>query len=69
VLAQALQRDPDDLRKRTLTLMVKEGVLRTAYPSMTNPRQAIQLRQFCGKQRMNTSTHPESLEFLPHPAR
>lgn len=40
VLAQALQRDPDDLRKRTLTLMVKEGVLRTAYPSMTNPRQA-----------------------------
>jgi len=40
VLAQALQRDPDDLRKRTLTLMVREGVLCTAYPSMTNPRQA-----------------------------
>lgn len=40
VLAQALRRDPDDLRKRTLTLMVKEGALRTAYPSMTDPRQA-----------------------------
>ncbi|MGV7210087.1 RNA-binding domain-containing protein [Oxalobacteraceae bacterium A2-2] len=40
VLAQALQRDPDDLRKRTLTPMVKEGALRTAYPSMTDPRQA-----------------------------
>lgn len=40
VLAQALRRDPDDLRKRTLTPMVKEGVLRTAYPSMTDPRQA-----------------------------
>ena len=40
VLAQALRRDPDDLRKRTLTPMVKEGALRTAYPSMTDPRQA-----------------------------
>jgi len=40
VLAQALRRDPDDLRKRTLTPMVKEGALRTAYSSMTDPRQA-----------------------------
>jgi hypothetical protein len=40
VLAQALRRDPDDLRKLTLTPMVKEGALRTAYPSMTDPRQA-----------------------------
>jgi predicted HTH transcriptional regulator len=40
VLAHALRRDPDDLRKRTLTPMVKEGTLRTAYPSMTDPRQA-----------------------------
>jgi hypothetical protein len=40
VLAHALRRDPDDLRKRTLTPMVKEGSLRTAYPSMTDPRQA-----------------------------
>lgn len=40
VLAHALRRDPDDLRKRTLTPMVKEGALRTAYPSMTDPRQA-----------------------------
>ena len=40
VLAHALERDPDDLRKRTLTPMVREGVLRTAYPSLRDPRQA-----------------------------
>ncbi len=40
VLAHVLQRDPDDLRKRTLTPMVKEGLLRTSYPSLRDPRQA-----------------------------
>lgn len=40
VLAQALRRDPDDLRKRTLSPLVKEGLLRTAYPAMKDPRQA-----------------------------
>ena len=40
VLAQALQRDPDDLRKRTLSGMVKEGQLRTAHAAMKDPRQA-----------------------------
>jgi len=40
VLAHVLERDPDDLRKRTLTPLVKEGVLRPAYPSMRDPRQA-----------------------------
>ncbi|MDZ4349853.1 MAG: putative DNA binding domain-containing protein [Xanthomonadaceae bacterium] len=40
VLARALQRDADDLRKRTLSAMVKEGVLVTAYPAMKDPRQA-----------------------------
>lgn len=40
VLAQILQRDPDDLRKRTLSQMVKDGQLRTAYPTMKDPRQA-----------------------------
>ena len=40
VLAHVLQRDPDDLRKRTLSLMVKEGVLCTAYPALKDPRQA-----------------------------
>jgi len=40
VLARALQRDSDDLRKRTLTPMVQEGVLRSAYPTTRNPRQA-----------------------------
>ncbi len=40
VLAKAIQRDPDDLRKRILTPMVREGLLRVAYPSLRDPRQA-----------------------------
>ena len=40
VLAHVLARDPDDLRKRTLTPMVREGVLRTAYANLCDPRQA-----------------------------
>jgi ATP-dependent DNA helicase RecG len=40
VLAHALERDSDDLRKRTLMPMVKEGVLRSAYPTARDPRQA-----------------------------
>ncbi|KAA3653905.1 MAG: AAA family ATPase [Proteobacteria bacterium] len=40
VLAQLLQRDPDDLRKRTLTPLVRAGVLKTAFPAMKDPRQA-----------------------------
>jgi ATP-dependent DNA helicase RecG len=40
VLAHVLQRDPDDLRKRTLTPMVKDGLLQAAYPASSDPRQA-----------------------------
>jgi predicted HTH transcriptional regulator len=40
VLAQVLQRDPDDLRKRTLIPMVKTGLLRTAFSAPNDPRQA-----------------------------
>ena len=40
VLAQVLHRDPDDLRKRTLSRMVKDGRLKTAYPAAKDPRQA-----------------------------
>jgi len=40
VLAHLLQRNPDDLRKRTLKPLVAEGALRTAYPSLRDPRQA-----------------------------
>ena len=40
VLAHVLERDPDDLRKRSLTPMVKEGVLRMAYTNSRDPRQA-----------------------------
>lgn len=40
VLAQVLHRDPDDLRKRTLSQMVKDGQLKTAYPAAKDPRQA-----------------------------
>lgn len=40
VLAHVLQRDPDDLRKRTLSPMVKDGSLQAAYPSARDPRQA-----------------------------
>ncbi|KQM77410.1 RNA-binding domain-containing protein [Xylophilus sp. Leaf220] len=40
VLAHVLERDSDDLRKRTLTPMVREGVLRTTYTNPRDPRQA-----------------------------
>jgi len=40
VLAYALKRDSDDLRKRTLTPMVQEGLLRAAYLNARAPRQA-----------------------------
>jgi len=40
VLAHLLQRNPDDLLKRTLTPMVNEGQLKTAYAASRDPRQA-----------------------------
>ena len=40
VLAKVLQRDPDDLRKRTLIPMVKAGALKTAFAALNDPRQA-----------------------------
>jgi ATP-dependent DNA helicase RecG len=40
VLAHVLRRDPDDLRKRTLTPMVKAGLLRSAFAASRDPRQA-----------------------------
>ena len=40
VLAHVLKRDADDLRKRTLTPMVKAGTLKTAFAAMNDPRQA-----------------------------
>lgn len=40
VLAQVLNRDPDDLRKRTLVPMVKAGKLKTAFSAMNDPRQS-----------------------------
>ena len=40
VLADALGRNPDDLRKRILTPMVQGGLLRAAYPNARAPRQA-----------------------------
>ena len=40
VLAKVLQRDPDDLRKRTLIPMVKAGALKTAFTALNDPRQA-----------------------------
>ncbi|MCK0509260.1 RNA-binding domain-containing protein [Aromatoleum anaerobium] len=40
VLAHVLQRDLDDLRKRTLTPMVQEGALLPAFASTRDPRQA-----------------------------
>lgn len=40
VLAHVLQRDADDLRKRTLTPMVQAGALLPAFASTRNPRQA-----------------------------
>ncbi len=40
VLAKVLRRDSDDLRKRTLTPMVREGALLAAHLSPRDPRQA-----------------------------
>ena len=40
VLAQLLSRNPDDLLKRTLNPLVEEGLLKTAFPSSSDPRQA-----------------------------
>jgi ATP-dependent DNA helicase RecG len=40
VLAQLLNRNPDDLLKRTLNPLVSEGRLKTAFPSSSDPRQA-----------------------------
>ncbi|MBS0468867.1 MAG: putative DNA binding domain-containing protein [Proteobacteria bacterium] len=40
VLAHVLRRDPDDLRKRTLTPMVKDGQLLAAFAASSDPRQA-----------------------------
>ncbi|MDB5772756.1 MAG: family ATPase [Burkholderia sp.] len=40
VLAQLLNRNPDDLRKRTLTPMVDEKLLKQAFQSSNDPRQA-----------------------------
>ncbi len=40
VLAHVLQRDSDDLRKRTLIPMVKAGALKTAFAAPNDPRQA-----------------------------
>jgi predicted HTH transcriptional regulator len=40
VLAQLLDRNPDDLLKRTLNPMVLDGTLNTAFPSSSDPRQA-----------------------------
>jgi predicted HTH transcriptional regulator len=40
VLACALHRDSDDLRKRTLMPMVQGGLLRAAHPNARDPRQA-----------------------------
>jgi ATP-dependent DNA helicase RecG len=40
VLARLISRQPDDLQKRILAPLVKEGLLRTAYPSSMDPRQA-----------------------------
>jgi len=40
VLAQLLNRNPDDLLKRTLNPLVEENSLRTAFPSSSDPRQA-----------------------------
>ena len=40
VLAQLLNRNPDDLLKRILNPLVEEGLLKTAFPSSSDPRQA-----------------------------
>ena len=40
VLAQLLNRNFDDLLKRTLSPLVEEDLLKTAFPSSSDPRQA-----------------------------
>ena len=40
VLAQLLNRNPDDLLRRTLNPMVGQGLLKTAFPTNSDPRQA-----------------------------
>ena len=40
VLAHLLNRNFDDLLKRTLSPLVEEGLLKTAFPSSSDPRQA-----------------------------
>ena len=40
VLAHFLNRNFDDLLKRTLSPLVEEGLLKTAFPSSSDPRQA-----------------------------
>jgi ATP-dependent DNA helicase RecG len=40
VLAQALERDSDDLRKRALMPMLKEGSLQAAFSAANSPKQA-----------------------------
>jgi hypothetical protein len=40
VLAQLLNRNQDDLLKRTLNPLVDENLLKTAFPSSSDPRQA-----------------------------
>lgn len=40
VLAHLLNRNPDDLLKRILNPMVASGLLRTTYPSSSDPRRA-----------------------------
>ena len=44
VLAQLLNRNPDDLLKRTLNPMVDQGLLKTAFPTNSDPRQAYTAR-------------------------
>lgn len=40
VLTQLLSRNQDDLLKRTLNPLVNENLLKTAFPSSSDPRQA-----------------------------
>lgn len=44
VLAQLLNRNPDDLLKRTLNPMVGQGLLKTAFLTNSDPRQAYTAR-------------------------
>ena len=45
VLAQLLNRNPDDLLKRTLKPLVQQRRLKTAYPYSSDPRQAYTAQQ------------------------